>query len=94
MDRTAGVVRVERVYSQGRLKACAKTSRQQRRVPLRQRVLEALEALPPRLDSPLLFPAARGGHMNLHNLRAREWRPAVRAAGTEPERRIYDCRHT
>ena len=32
--------------------------------------------------------------MNLHNCRAREWKPAIRAAGIEPERRIYDCRHT
>jgi site-specific recombinase XerD len=59
LDRTTGVVTVERVYTQGRLKPCAKTSRQRRRAPLRQRVRDALEALPPRLDSPLLFPAAR-----------------------------------
>ncbi len=52
VDRAAGVVTVERVYTQGRLKQCAKTSRQRRRVPLRQRVLDALEAVPPRLDSP------------------------------------------
>lgn len=32
--------------------------------------------------------------MNLHNFRAREWKPTVRAAGIEPERRIYDLRHT
>ena len=52
LDRGAGVVTVERVYTQGRLKPCAKTSRQRRRVPLRQRVLDALEAVLPRLDSP------------------------------------------
>jgi integrase len=93
VDREAGVVTVERVYSQGRLKPCAKTSRQRRRVPLRQRVLDALEALPPRLDSPLLFPAARGGHIDLEKLRQREWAPALRAAGIH-HRRIYDLRHT
>ena len=37
--------------------------------------------------------------MNLHNWRAREWNPAVRAAGFVNEkgkasRRIYDLRHT
>ena len=46
LDREAGVVSVERVFTQGRLKQCAKTSRQRRRVPLRQRVLDALDALP------------------------------------------------
>jgi integrase len=41
-----------------------------------------------------LFPALRGGYIQLHNVRAREWKPVLRAAGIEPERRIYDLRHT
>jgi integrase len=93
VDRQAGVVTVERVYTQGELKPCAKSSRQRRRVPLRARVLDALDTLPPRLDSPLLFPAARGGHIELNKWRDRVWKPALRAAGIE-HRRIYDCRHT
>jgi integrase len=44
--------------------------------------------LPPRLDSRLLFPAARGGHRNLN-----ECTPAVRAAGLE-HRTPYALRHT
>jgi integrase len=42
----------------------------------------------------LLFPAERGGYLDLHNFRNREWKPAQRAAGIEPLRRVYDLRHT
>jgi integrase len=93
LDLEAGVLSVERVYSQGVLKDCRKSSRQRRRVPLRQRVVEALKAQPPRLDTPILFPAARGGHVESEKFRYREWKPALSAAGVE-HRRVYDCRHT
>jgi integrase len=42
---------------------------------------------------PLLFPAARGGHVDLEKFRHREWTPRLRAAGIA-HRRIYDLRHT
>jgi integrase len=93
VDRVEGVVHVRRVFTHGELKECAKSSRQRRRVPLRRRVLKLLDELPPRLDSPLLFPAPRGGHIELGKFRARHWAPALKAAGVE-HRRIYDCRHT
>ena len=93
LDLDAGVLAVERVYSQGVLKDCRKSSRQRRRVPLRQRVVEAFKAQPPRLDTPLVFPAARGGHIDLEKFRYRVWAPALRSAGLD-HRRVYDCRHT
>jgi integrase len=81
LDLEAAVLSVERVYSQRVLKEPKKSSRQRRRVPLRARVVQALRELPPRLDTPLLFPATRGGHIDDNKWRWREWTPALRAAG-------------
>jgi integrase len=99
LDRAERVVYIRRTFSGGELHDYGKTVRSRRRVPLRQRVLDALDSLPPRLDTPLLFPSLRGGYMNLHNFRAREWIPAVKAAGFvngdgKATKRIYDMRHT
>jgi integrase len=94
VDLRERVVTVRRAYSGGVLRDWGNTDRSRRRVPLRLKAVEALEALPRRLDTRLMFPALRGGHMNLHHFRARDWKPAIRAAGIEPERRIYDLRHS
>jgi hypothetical protein len=50
--------------------------------------------LPPRLDTPLLFPAPAGGPLRLDNWRRREWAPAVEASGVARPARIYDLRST
>ena len=62
LDLDAGVLTVEPVFSQGVLKDCKKSSRQRRRVPLRGRVVvDAITGMPPRIDTPVLFPAPRAG---------------------------------
>jgi integrase len=47
-----------------------------------------------RIDTGLVFRAPGGGHLDLHNWRAREWAPAIDAAGLVRGRRVYDLRHT
>src|SRR5436190_1438361 len=36
----------------------------------------------------LVFPSPRGGYVDLHNFRNRSWKPAQRAAGIAPVRRV------
>lgn len=93
VDHRAGVVTVRRTVVDGAVKPYGKTDRSLRAVPLPARAAESLEGLPPRLDTPLLFPASRGGPIALHPWRNREWRPALRAGGLEP-RTPYALRHT
>jgi integrase len=93
LDREVQVVYVRRAFAHGRLQR-TKTRRSTRAVPLQAIALEALDQLPARRDTPLLFPAPRGGYLDLHNFRRRAWKPAQRAAGIEPLRRPYDLRHT
>ena len=92
LHQLAGVVHVRRQFVRGQVKP-PKTRRSLRAVPLQSVALDALERLPA-TEYPLVFPAPRGGHIDLHNFRAREWRPAQLAAGIDPIRRPYDLRHT
>jgi hypothetical protein len=63
-------------------------------VPLQAIALEALDQLPLREDSPLLFPNTRGGHLDFRNFNRRHWKPAQKSVGIEPLRDLYDLRHT
>jgi len=93
IDRAGSAVLVQRRYAGGVLTPYPKTIGSRRRVPLSRRALAALDQLPPRLDSPLVFPAPRGGHVQLDTWRTREWYPALDAAGIR-RRGPYQLRHT
>lgn len=92
IDR-AGAVIVQRRFSQGRLTPYPKTVRSRRRIPLTKRAQDAVGALLPRIDTPLLFPAPKGGHIGLNTWRTRDWYPALDAAGIS-RRGPYCLRHT
>jgi integrase len=93
IEREAQVVYVRRTIRNGRIKS-PKTKSSLRAVPLQATALAALDQLAADPQCPLLFPSPGGGHLDLHNFRNRNWKPAQEAAGIAPLRRIYDLRHT
>jgi integrase len=93
VDRRERVVYVRRSFTRGNLKH-PKTEASMRAVPLQARALVALERINDDNGSPLVFPGERGGYLDIHHFRPFQWRPAQKAAGITPLRRIYDLRHT
>jgi len=91
VDLAAGVLTVRRAFAKGRLKEYGKTEGSRRAVPLRDRVIAALDALEHRRG--ILFCAPEGGRVDINNWRNRAWTPSLAAAGVK-HRRIYDLRHT
>jgi integrase len=99
VKRAEGVLDVRRVLTRSRrVKEYGKTPGSTRRVPLSDRALAALDELTARVDTPLLFPRADGGYLNIEWWHREFWRPGIRAwqAGdpTRTNRRPYDLRHT
>ena len=91
IDRANGIVLVQRRFADGVLTPYPKTQR--RGDTLTDRALGAIERVPPRIDTPILFPASRGGHIGLDAWRTRDWYPALDAAGIA-QRGPYHLRHT
>jgi integrase len=91
LDRAGPAVVVQRRYADGVLTPYPKTAR--RRVPLSARALAAVDAIPARLDTMLVFPTLTGCHIGLDTWRTREWYPALDAAGLD-RRGPYHLRHT
>jgi integrase len=94
VDRRAGVLNVRRTVSSEEVVELGKTNRSRRQVPLSPRAVAAIDTLPPRLDTPLLFPAPGIGVLNLNDFRNRVWTPAIEASGVRKPARIYDLRST
>jgi integrase len=92
VDRDGCAVTVQRRYAEV-LTRYPKSERSRRRVPLTTRAFQGIESLPPRLDTPILFPAPVGGYVSLDNWWTREWYDALDAAGIEL-RGPYHLRHT
>jgi len=93
LDLEQGAVYVRRAYANGRVWH-VKTRRSMRSVPLQRIAREALVWLPANPTTPLVFPNSRGGDIDLHNFRQRQWRPALVKAGIEPPRQSYALRHS
>ena len=81
LDLEARVVYVHRSFTKGRLK-CPKTEASRRAVPLQTIALEAIKRQPASWQSGLLFLAERGGYLDLHNFRNREWKSANSLRGS------------
>ncbi len=94
VDRRARVLNVLRTVSDGEVVELGKTSGARRQAPLSLRALDALDRIPPRLATPLIFAAPAGGLLNMDNWRRRVWAPAIEAAGITRPARIYDLRST
>jgi integrase len=91
IDRDRGIIRVTKAFTDGHLKG-TKTG-EHREVPLTTRVGEALDSMPKRIDTKLLFPGVRGDYLSWHWFRGKVWKPALEAAGV-PYRHPYACRHS
>lgn len=87
VDLDTRVLRIRRVWSSGILTELgqdgAKTWRQRRDVPIRHVVRDALRDAVRRIDTPILFPAPKGGRLNGEKFRSRIWTPALYAAGVD-----------
>jgi integrase len=83
IDRAGRVAYVNRSFSKGR-PTHPKTEASIRGVPLQARALAALDQLPPGDAGDLLFPAERGGYLDLHNFRTATGNPPSSPSESSP----------
>ena len=84
IDREARIVYVRRAFRNGRLK-CPKTDGEPPRRSATGDRDRSTRRLTTEHGSPLVFQAPRGGYLDLHNFRHRDWKPAQRAARDRPD---------
>lgn len=96
IDEQAQTVTVRRTYAEGKGldEFAGKTASSIRTIPLSTAALTAYHTQRRRTPDPrLVFPAPRGGYLNLRNWRHRDWQPALEAASVQP-RGPNALRHT
>ncbi len=91
VDLARRILRIRRAFADGRLVELPDGALARRVIPLRARVVTALERLPHRRG--ILFPAPAGGRMEVDAFCRREWWRALRAAGVG-QRALRELRHT
>jgi integrase len=94
LDAARRLVRVEQKNVTATILPGGKTQGSVREVPLTQRALAALELVPARLSTTLLFASPDGHPLNLDNRRRRVWTPAAEAAGIPRPANPYALRAT
>lgn len=87
-----GLGRVVGTAWEGRVIASSDEKNHDRDFPIPAGALESLRAMPPRIDSPWLFPAPQGGLWRDSNWRRQVWAPTCEAAGMWPT--PHEFRHS
>ena len=89
-------LRVNKQFTNNELKNKTKTDSSNRKVYIFESLAELIEehikTLNP--ENPLLFPNAKGKHLNANNLRNRLWKPLLKLCGITKRVRIHDIRGT
>jgi integrase len=89
-DLRPGWLHVTRTAHEGTVQAGTKTTHRKREeeqgrdVPIPPTLEAMLRAMPPRIDTPLLFPTPTGKVWRERNFRRDVWAPAGKAAGIDP----------
>lgn len=92
VDYDTGTLHVSGTFWEGRLLTSSREKRHDRIAPVPPTCLALLRALPPRIDSPWLFPTPTGKPWMYNNFKRDVWRPAIERAGIAPL--PHDFRHS
>ncbi|MHB1835624.1 MAG: site-specific integrase, partial [Solirubrobacteraceae bacterium] len=76
-----GVLNVVGTAWEGRIVESSREKNHHREVPVPARLQALLREMPPRIDSPLLFPSPQGRLWRYSNWHRRVWQPAITRAG-------------